>query len=226
MKLALAFKRGVGLKTLLFDLDGTLANSVPLLYKLYLMFLHRYGYEGSPEEFEQLNGPSMKECLAMLKERYDLPDSEEALGQQQMKLLLQAYSTKVPLYEGSLAFLERAQRMGHRMAVVTSAPRPLADAFLGRHGIASLFEAVVTPEGLARSKPDPAIYRRALGELSIAPGEAVVFEDSPHGVRSATGAEIPTIRIVHDGGKAEAGEAIALATNWEEAWSLLSRHIR
>lgn len=190
------------------------------------MFLHRYGYEGSPQEFEQLNGPSMSECLSILKSRYDLPDSEEALGKQQLKLLLQAYATKIPLYEGSLDFLERVRQAGYRMAVVTSAPRPLADAFLERHGILSLFSAVITPEGLIKSKPDPAIYRRALHKLAIAPGEALVFEDSIHGVKAAVGAEIPTIRIVHGGGlvKEESG-AIALATNWSEAWEIVRKRI-
>jgi HAD superfamily hydrolase (TIGR01509 family) len=213
------------MNTLLFDLDGTLANSIPLLYKVYLMFLHRYGYEGSPAEFEQLNGPSMAECLSLLKSRYDLPDSEEALGEQHLKLLLQAYSTKVPLYEGSLDFLEQARLAGLRLAVVTSAPRPLADAFLQRHLIADLFAVVVTPEGLPKSKPDPAIYRRALDQLAMEPSEGLVFEDSVHGVRAAVGASIPTVRIVHGGGREGREGAVAIASNWSEAWEVVQNRL-
>lgn len=214
------------MNTLLFDLDGTLANSIPLHYKSYLMFLHRYGHEGSREEFDKvINGPSMSEILSLLKSRYNLPESQEALGEHHLKLLVQAYSTKIPLFEGSVEFLELAQRAGLRMAIVTSAPPPLADAFLQRHQIADFFTLLVTPEGLTKSKPDPAIYRRALEQLAIQPSEGLVFEDSVNGVRAAVGARIPTVRIMHGGGEGGEEGAVAIATNWGEAWEVVQRRI-
>lgn len=204
----------------LLDLDGTLADSLPILYKAYQMFLHRYGHEGSPEEFERLNGPSMGEIVTYLIQRYSLPFTPSELGSEGYKLLVQAYASKIPLFPGSKEFLTRVAEKGISLSIVTSLPQPLAEAFLERHAIRHYFCELITPEPMERGKPDPAIYRRALKKLSLSSQAAVVFEDSRQGVEAAIAAQIPTVQICHRPDQPARG-VVATVADWESGWGAL-----
>ena len=108
-------------KALLLDLDGTLANSLPMLYHYYSKFLEQYGYRGTPEEFERLNGPSMLEIMSILQKRYSLPSEGKDLFVTYQAMLVQAYAQKVPLFQGGREFLLNAREQGLLLAVVSSA---------------------------------------------------------------------------------------------------------
>lgn len=213
-------------RAVLLDLDGTLADSLPILYKAYLMFLHRHGHEGSPEEFERLNGPSLGEIVTYLIDKYELPFTPSDLGIEGYKLLVQAYATKIPLFPGSEEFLKRVKSQGHELAIVTSLPDPLAEAFLDRHGIDHYFCEVVTPETMEPGKPNPAIYQRALELLSLEPHEAVVFEDSIQGAQAAVSAKIPTVQIRHGSTASTLADGIAQeVADWTGGWEWVAARI-
>ena len=67
------------IKWIFFDLDGTLVNNLPALYRAYLDFLIDYGIKGNKREFEKLNGPSLTEIIDTLKQTYDLKESHNKL---------------------------------------------------------------------------------------------------------------------------------------------------
>jgi HAD superfamily hydrolase (TIGR01509 family) len=204
-------------KAVLLDLDGTIANSLPNLYKHYDKFLKFFGREGSPEEFELLNGPSMPEIMAALKARHQLPASLDSLAPAYIQQLIKAYGTEVPLFEGAREFIHNMTEKGIQLALVTSALRPIAEAFLQQHGLANCFCVVVTPEGLPKSKPHPAIYEKALLQMRLQPHEALAIEDSAHGVQSAVGAQISTAMILHPQNLSKPHpEAIAHVHSWTE----------
>jgi HAD superfamily hydrolase (TIGR01509 family) len=111
-----------------------------------------------------------------------------------------------------------------QVALVTSALRPIAEAFLKQHDLLSNFCVVVTPEGLPKSKPHPAIYERALLQMQLLPHEAVAIEDSAHGVQSAVGAKISTVMILHPPTASKPHpEAIAHVRSWPEMQQWIER---
>ena len=205
---------------LLMDLDGTLANTLPVLYSVYQTLLRRYGIEGSREEFQQLNGPSLDEIVTSLKEKHQISaDSIEFLDIYQT-LLKSQYLTKAQPFPGATEFLAKAQQVGYQMALVTSAPAQLATAFLDIHHLRSFFSHIVTPDSGLRSKPHPDLFLHALAELDQPAETALVFEDSPNGLAAAHSARLRSVWM-HQQPETLPEGVCAAFSNWEEAASSL-----
>lgn len=205
------------LKSLFFDLDGTLADTLDIMFGAYSSFLEHYGHCGSYEEFETLNGPSLPEVIAILQERYHLQGPMEELIASIYKMTGARYM-EASLFPGTVEFIKSMQHKGLRLAIVTSSPRRLAMALLEKHDLLPYFEAIVTSEGLEHSKPDPAIYRRALEEMQLSPETVLVIEDSSPGLIAAQLAGLATLHLCHAGRKSMAMPATHfVAHSWKEA---------
>ena len=208
-------------------MDGTLAKSLPLMYRTYLDFLSGFGIEGTQREFEELNGPSMLEITRILQERHRLPGSADDLLKRYLALIADRYARLARPNEGARELLEWARKAGLRMALVTSAYENIARGFLAANSLSDFFEAIVTGEDVAVSKPDPAIYLATLRKLGVAAEEAVVVEDSIHGVASSMEAGIRTI-LMDPAGK-WAGLAMprlmGRVSRLDEAISLIERSL-
>ncbi|MEK6646104.1 MAG: HAD hydrolase-like protein, partial [Candidatus Firestonebacteria bacterium] len=89
-----------------FDLDGTLADSIPAMYQVYLDFLNEFNKRGTKEEFEELNGPSLPEIVSILKIRYGLVGDEVSLVDLYKKQILDAYKNIVKPMNGAGDILE------------------------------------------------------------------------------------------------------------------------
>jgi len=202
------------------DLDGTLIDSLPLLYRVYSEFLQQYGVEASPEEFAEINGPSLQEGITLLQERYGIPGDAEALTQQCLEGIRAYYRKEVHLFPGAMNFLQVAQEQGARLALVTSSDAETAQHVLERTNIARYFEAVITPEGLANSKPNPAIYFKAMTVMDVQPHDCIAIEDAYNGVVAACAAGLMVIWMVREGQGCDFDGVIAQVHSWDEARAL------
>lgn len=187
------------IKALLIDLDGTLVDSMPLLYSVYREFLHKLGVEGTKEEFDALVGPTLNEAMIILNQRHHFGRGPEELVSEYQELLYHHYTQNLKLFVGARSFLKYAKECGLKLALVTSATEKLALGFLNAEGIENDFDVIVTAKGLQKGKPHPDIYRKALFLMGILPDEAVAVEDSINGIASATSAGIYTLYLNHDG---------------------------
>lgn len=183
------------LQGVLIDFDGTLVDSIRDLYSLYCDFLSHYKKKGTRAEFKELNGPSIQEIIELLIQRHQLPDPSEKLLAFYSTLLVEYYKEVAEPAVGALDFIHKAKKQGLKLILVTSADRRLVEPFLNRFKLKDFFDAVVTSEGLHRSKPDPAIYRAALEKGQLDPHQAIAIEDSVKGVQSALSAGIYTFRL-------------------------------
>jgi HAD superfamily hydrolase (TIGR01509 family) len=206
---------------LLIDFDGTMVDTLPTLMRMYMTFLAEHGAQGSEEEFSYLNGRAGHEAIAYLKENHNFPDSIEELTLDYMIKLREFYATDVEFFPGTVEFLRAARAAGLRLAVVSSAGKELVHSVLKRSGADAFVEAVITPENLKRSKPDPAIFLQALQVMGITPSDALVIEDAPNGIRAALAAGIPTIAICREGTPPDMPHSVlATASNWDEVFHL------
>jgi len=194
----------VTLRGLLIDLDGTLADSLAAMRRVYGAFLERYGFAGTDGEFEELNGPSLREIIATLNDRHCLDGSHEELLGQYQGLVEKAYAQSVAPRDGAAELLDASA--GLKLVLVTSAPRCVAEGFLVSHGWSNRFDVIVAGDEVSASKPDPAIYRLALERVGLAPDEAIAIEDSDAGEASARGAGLRVWRA--DGGLTAVGERL------------------
>lgn len=207
------------LRAILIDLDGTLADSLPVLYESYLQFLKVHGFEGSQEEFNSIIGPSLDEIVNILKEKYDIQESSEFLRERYQAIIDKFYASEVQLYPGAKEFLKKARRQGLKLALVTSAPSNLVTQLLSTHSLLEHFDLIITPNGMHKSKPNPEIYQRTIALLDIHESEALAIEDSPQGVQAAISAGIFAIQLTH-GKPGVVNEKVIAVNDWFEILQL------
>ena len=181
-------------QALLFDLDGTLAETDSLHLPTWVDVLHPYGIEVDEEFYrERISGRSNSKIVEDLlpalstEEGRRLADAKEASFRERAGEL-------EPL-PGLLDFLREGQRSGLRLVLVTNAPEANVEAILLALELKEFFDEVVLSDEVGPVKPDPAPYRAALDRLNVLPEEALAFEDSTSGIASAVGAGIPTVGI-------------------------------
>ncbi|WP_337843943.1 HAD family phosphatase [Thermus sp.] len=180
------------LKALLFDLDGTLADTDPLHLLAWREALKPFGLEVDPSFYRarisgRLNPEIVRDLLGLTGEK-----AEALIAQKEARFraLAQGLSPTPGLPE----LLGKARAKGLLWGVVTNAPKENASHVLEALGLSP--PLLVLAEEVGRGKPDPLPYRVALARLGVRPEEALAFEDSPSGVRSAVGAGIPTYALL------------------------------
>lgn len=174
-------------KWILFDFDGTLVDSLAVARRAYYSFLSDHGSTGSDSEFDELNGPALHELLEILKERYRIPHPISELITDYRSILNTLYLREVSAADGALETLGEL-RTRFRLGVATSNYREIVESTLKKADLYSFFSFVVTGEEVARGKPDPEIYLKALRKSGAKATEVFVVEDAPKGVEAALAA--------------------------------------
>ncbi|SHF29267.1 Haloacid dehalogenase superfamily, subfamily IA, variant 2 with 3rd motif like haloacid dehalogenase/haloacid dehalogenase superfamily, subfamily IA, variant 3 with third motif having DD or ED [Modicisalibacter ilicicola DSM 19980] len=179
---------------LFFDLDGTLSDTHGLARATWLEVLRPHGIDVDFEFYqENIRGLPHDEALENIlprleeRERSDLLDTQDSYYRNRL-------SATGPL-PGLIPFLDRAGEKGYRLALVSNAPREIADEILHALGLEGQFDAKVFAEDAGVTKPDPAVYRLALERLGVAPDQGLAFEDSPKGVTAAIDAGLTVIAM-------------------------------
>jgi HAD superfamily hydrolase (TIGR01509 family) len=179
-----------------FDLDGTLANTLPLMQKLYNEFLGSFGHKGNIREFAQCNGKTLAEIVDLLKKRYELSETSAALLEKYQKLLLKRYADSAEPFTGALELLHQLREQKLRLGLVTSGSRETVIPFLEKHRMLDFFEHLVCSEDFKTGKPSPDPYLVALKKFNLSASKALVIEDSDGGVKSAQAADLKALQLV------------------------------
>lgn len=179
-------------KGLFLDLDGTLADSMPVMRQVYFEFLARLGRQGSDAEFDSVVGITLLQTVKALKAAHGLDQEPLDLLRFYNSLVDAVYITHAAPTPGARELLMAARAAGVYSAVVTSAIRPVAAGWLAHNGLDALVAAIVAAEDVAYGKPDPEPYLKALGLAGVAAAAGLAVEDSSTGARAAIAAGIPT----------------------------------
>lgn len=186
------------LKALIFDVDGTLAETEELHRAAFNQAFAAAGlaivWDGA--RYRELLGTTggKRRILRHFAETGMPPD--EVLAQQLHSSknvhYAEAVAVGVELRPGVVDLIQRASRAGLRLAIATTTSRSNLSALLAGAGLPA-FEVIVAGEDVSTLKPHPEVYLRTLEQLQIAPGEALAFEDSANGLKSASAAGLRTI---------------------------------
>ena len=180
-------------RVLLFDLDGTLAETDSLHLPTWVETLLPHGIEVDEAFYrENISGRANAEIVD------DLPNLSAREGREIVEAKEAGFRERAGSLEplpGLMEFLESAKGRGSSTGLVTNAPRENVAAVLAALGLEDFFDAVVPAGEVRAAKPDPEPYLTALEKLGAEPGEALAFEDSLSGIRSAVDAGVPTVGI-------------------------------
>jgi len=204
----------LSLRAVIFDLDGTLTNSDKVHFRVFQDFFSEHDIALDDAMYRQrISGRQNSAILADFLPH--LPDAAAVAFSEQKEATFRslAKGTLEPL-PGLMSFLARIKAAGLPAAVVTNAPPENAAFMLSELGLSAAFSPVIIGDELPRGKPDPLPYQTALDQLGVKASEAIAFEDSRAGIRSAVGARLETTGIMttHSAeALMEAGAARAIA---------------
>lgn len=185
---------------ILFDLDGTLADSLPLMRQIYFDFVARHGGRGRDAEFNELNGKSLAEIISLLKSRYAMQADDKALLDEYRAEIARRYLTEVQMTPNAAQTLARLSSLGYQLGLVTSASEELARGFLARHELAMFFTHLVCATSRTKGKPDPELYLTALKCFGVEAKRALVVEDAENGLIAARAAGIAAVQVTSEEG--------------------------
>lgn len=172
-------------KGAIFDLDGTLLDSMWVWERVDAEFLAKRGFT-VPEDYGETISPlGFFAAAEYTIQRFGLTETPEDILNEWNAMAIREYSEEIQLKPGAGKLLERLKRDGIRLAVATASHEELFVPALKKNGILELFDAVVTVQEVKRGKGFPDIYERAAGKLALAPAECVVYEDIYAGIAGA-----------------------------------------
>lgn len=179
-------------RAVVFDMDGLLLDTEPLWHDAERELLERHGDTFSSADMVASHGRALTDTAAAYAARLGLPaaDIEVEIGE----IMLAHYATGAPLHEGALALVEGlAGRLA--MAVASNTSAALVREALDATGLRRWLSVVISGQDLGRPKPAPDVYRIACEAIGVAPADAIAFEDSPTGVRSALDAGLFVVGV-------------------------------
>jgi HAD superfamily hydrolase (TIGR01509 family) len=179
----------------LFDLDGTIADTMPLHFQSWTQAVFEQGGTFPEDLFYDWGGIPLPRTVEMLNERFGYSMSPSAVARRKEELYLAMLSGIRPI-ASVLAIIE-AEHGRIPFAVVSGSPHASIQQTLSVLGLLDKFEVLVGAEDYAHGKPHPEPFLTAAMRLGVPPGQCLVFEDADAGIASAEAAGMAWVRIPH-----------------------------
>ncbi len=176
------------IKAVIFDLDGSLVDSMWIWRQIDIEYLGGYGFE-IPENLQaDIEGMSFVETAVYFKNRFQIPETIEEMQKQWNQMAWNKYSNEVFLKPGAREFLDYCRDHQIKLGIASSNSRELIGACLKLNDISSYFSCVMSGTDGYKGKPAPDIYLAAAKALGIDPCDCLVFEDIVPGIQAGKNA--------------------------------------
>ena len=180
----------------IFDLDGTLVDTMPLHYRAWNRAMQHAGLKEELNEdlFYSLGGVPTRSVAKIFAKHYGLQiDVEEVFHQKEAPFL--ELRSEMKLIEAVVAFARKGVAQGLPVSVASGGPRDIVRHTLELMHLHTLFPVVVTPEDVAHGKPAPDLFLLAAKKMGVPAGKCLVFEDAEPGIRAAEAAGMKWVRV-------------------------------
>lgn len=176
------------ISALLFDLDGTLVDSMGIWKEIDIEYLGQYNI-ALPDDLQKcLEGMCFFDTAVYIKERFGIEDDVENIMNTWNKMAEYKYSHSVFLKDGAIKLLKTAKINNIKTAIATSNSRILCNAVINALNIGKYFDYILTGCDSLKSKPDPEVYLTAASKLNVSKESCLVFEDIIPGILSGKNA--------------------------------------
>lgn len=175
-------------QAVIFDLDGSLVDSMWIWREIDIEYLGRFGITLPDNLQAQIEGKSFTETALFMKDYFHIPDSIEQMKQDWVKMAWDKYTHEVPLKPGIPEFLEGCRKNGILLGIATSNSRELVENVVAVHQLQDYFSCIMTGCEVQKGKPSPDIYLAVAEALKVNPRHCLVFEDIVAGIMAGKNA--------------------------------------
>ena len=179
----------------IFDVDGTILDSMSLWTELDSHYLRSLGVEPPENLSSMLKMMSLQQCAEYFLREFRLPYTVPEIMGQINRLVEEEYFYKVPLKPGVEEYLDYLSGEGVRMCIATASEHVHVEAALKRLHVLRHFEFILTCTQIGFGKDSPEIFRLAARRLGAAPEQIIVYEDALHAIKTAKAAGFRTAAV-------------------------------
>ena len=186
------------IKAVIFDMDGVIVDSEPLHFEVCMEVARKLGHKVEKDYFNKYVGVSNPVMWKEIIEELQLEKSLDKILELQLELTIKLFNeSSLGAISGIIKLMEDLKRNGIVCAIASSSPVIFIEAVVKKLGLEKYLEFYFSGETLEKSKPEPDIFIETAKKLGINFGEAIVIEDSTHGVEAAKRAEMKCIGYIN-----------------------------
>ena len=188
------------LAAVIFDMDGVISDTQDLHTYADNIVMARYGIKVNPQQlYEQFAGVPDKELYASVLGEHGLPDKAEEAVKAKWVIMEKHLHERIVPVSGVLELIDMLRSKGtFKLAVASSSTSPFINLVLSTLGLKHKFDSITSADEVKQGKPHPDIFLLAARKLNVKPGECLVIEDAPMGMRAAKRAGMKCVGLVKD----------------------------
>ena len=215
------------MKCAVFDMDGTILDSMPMWTRVGNIFLREHGLSEDDTLWHKMKPLTLFQCAEYIQSHYALDvscNSVEQIYSALNAITFREYSTRLELKDGAREMLSELKKRAIPAVLATATDRSCVDACLARLNIAEDFAFVLTCRELDTSKAEPLIFEESCRRCGVPKSETVVFEDALHAIRTARGGGFSVIAIEDSVAHEKSLETTA-PSDWDEIQKIASASV-
>lgn len=184
------------IRAVIFDMDGVLADSEPLLNAAAIAMFREKGLAVQPEDFLPFVGAGEDRYIGGVAEKYHFPLDVPQAKKRTYEIYLELVPTRLEAFPGVSALVQACRQAGLHVAVASGTDQIKVMANLQKIGLPEAsWDALVSGNDVKQNKPAPDIFLIAARKLDVAPADCVVIEDSVNGIRAAKAAGMRCVAV-------------------------------
>jgi len=200
-----------GKKAVIFDLDGTLVDSMWMWRQIDIEYLGRFSLELPEKLQEEIEGMSFLETAIYIKDQFGIKDSIEKMMDDWNEMAKEKYRYSVPLKPGAKEFLKACKEHHLKIGMATSNSKELVAEVAANHQLHDYFDVIITGSEGLRGKPFPDIYLELSKRLQVDPADCLVFEDILPGIMAGQSAGMKVCAVEDEYSNEKKEEKIKMA---------------
>jgi HAD superfamily hydrolase (TIGR01509 family) len=213
------------IKAVLFDIDGTLIDSVDAHARAWQIVLARHGFDIPFERVRHQIGKGGEKLMAALLPEDVVKRDGKAIEEERLELFKREFLPHIRPFPGVRPLFERIKADGRRIALASSAKKAELEEYKRIAGIADLVDAETSSDDAEHSKPDPDIFEAALAKLGDVPPEAAIaVGDTPYDAEAAGKVGVRTIGLLCGGFPESELRAAGCIALYRDPADLLARY--
>lgn len=201
-------------KYMIFDLDGTLINSMPLWKNIGKDYLNRYGFLPPTDLDDRVKKQTLFETASYFKELFDIPKTINEMVAEIIAMVAGQYANTVPLKPFAKQYLQKEKQNGTKMCVLTASEPDYILAAMKRLDILQYFDFIATCTEMGLTKKNAQPFEQAMIRLGGNKQNTIVFEDALYAIRSAKEGGFYVIAIAEDTRPNDTAEIQTLADKY------------
>lgn len=202
----------------IFDVDGTLIDSMSMWFDLVIDFYREHDRELSAEEAAEYGDVTLEESIPVIIEQLNLDTTVEELLNVFKKRAVRQYEEALPLKDGAAEYMKKLHDEGVKIAIATSGYEELCKTAFTRLGVWQYIDACAFSSEVGVNKSNPDVYLLAAKRLGAKPEECTVYEDIVKGITGAKKGGFKTCAIYDDSNAEDTAELKSLADKYITGW--------